>query len=122
MSREQHLYQLLLQLAPDLWEDDQPLWLPTFTDSQLQIDILDRKANKLLVVMGNYWKSAKGDLIPDPEMTMAVYRLTETVETLTYEDAFCKKRAYRDDLILVCPSLQEELNITLERWLAKLAA
>ena len=78
---------------------------PPSLDSKLQIDILDRKANKLLVVIGHYWKSAKGDLIPDPEMTMAVYRVTETAEALTYEDAFCKKRAYRDDLILVCPSL-----------------
>jgi uncharacterized protein YqiB (DUF1249 family) len=56
------------------------------------------------------------DLIPDPDMEVAICHDLEMVEALTFQNAYVHQEVYREpDLVNV--SLKEDLNQLLEDWL-----
>jgi uncharacterized protein YqiB (DUF1249 family) len=87
----------------------------------LHLDILDRTPEYRRIVLAHYWQHPSGDLIPDPDMSIAVFFDREQAEALTYQDAYRYDEAY--SVAGEPPDLQihTSLNVLLERWLGILA-
>lgn len=113
-------YQKLLKLIPTLLgiETAAKLTAPGFMN--LNIDILNRHHKKIVIALSHYYKHPSGDMIADPDMTIAVYTEAESVEVLTYQDCFGCRRVYSEDMSAFSPSAKKELNSFLGQWLTNL--
>lgn len=113
-------YCKLLQLIPSLY--DMPsaakLTLPGFTD--VNVEIVEKHKNKLVVRLSHYLERLYGDAIPDPDMTIVIYPATETAGALTYRDCFGYRQVYCDELMAFSPLAKKDLNSFLEQWLTKM--
>ncbi|SFV15598.1 hypothetical protein SAMN05216552_10473 [Pseudoduganella namucuonensis] len=72
--------------------------------------------------MSHYLQRLHGAAIPDPDMTVEVYLLAETVGVLTYSDCFGSRKVFCPELMAFSPLAKAELNNFLEQWLTKLIA
>lgn len=86
----------------------------------LNIDVIERRSMKLVIALSHYYKHPSGDMIPDPDMTIAVYFATKTAEALTYQDCFGYQQVYRDDMAVMSPATKNRLNGFLKQWLTNL--
>jgi uncharacterized protein YqiB (DUF1249 family) len=71
--------------------------------------------------LGHYWTHPAGNLIPDPDMELAVFLDWELAEAMTFQDAFKYEDAY--PVMGEPPDLKVHGNINrnLEAWLGVLA-
>ena len=79
-------YQKLMQLIPTLpdMKTASKLTAPGFMN--LNVDVLSRHRKKIVVALSHYYyKHPSGDMIADPDMTIAVYTQTQSVEVLAYQ-------------------------------------
>lgn len=113
-------YQKLLKLVPTLYEikSAAKLTAPGFMD--LNVHIMHRHHKKLVIALSHYYQHSSGDLMPDPDMTIALYSAIQTAEVLMYEDCFGYRKVYSDDGMAVSPSAKKELNSFLGQWLTNL--
>ncbi|QEL56033.1 DUF1249 domain-containing protein [Chromobacterium paludis] len=120
MTVQQQNFERLQQLLPNLrtLPPAMKLKAPGFMD--LNVDVLAKRGQKLVIALSHYYKHSSGDMIPDPDMTMAVYFANSTVEALSYQDCFGYRRAYREDMSVESPAIQQELNRFLAFWLRNL--
>jgi len=120
-QRSHRIYQKLLRVAPDvrhilLYAKSS---VPGFMD--LHLDVLDRTPEYRRLVMSHYWKHPSGDMIPDPDMSIAVFFDREQAEALTYQDAYRYEVAYTKPDEPPDLEIHTRLNVFLERWLGSLA-
>ena len=120
-QRSHRIYQKLLRVAPDvrhilLYSKSS---VPGFMD--LHLDVLDRTPEYRRIVLSHRRNHPGGDMIPDPDMSIAVFFDREQAEALTYQDAYRCDVAY--PVSGEPPDLQvhTRLNVFLERWLVNLA-
>lgn len=113
-------YQKLIQLIPTLLDIKTAAKLTTPGFMNLNVDILNRHHKKIVIALSHYYKHPSGDMIADPDMTMAVYIETESVEVLTYQDCFGFRTVYSADGMAFSPSAKKELNSFLSQWLTNL--
>lgn len=113
-------YRKLVQLIPTLHEIKSAVKLiaPGFMD--LNVNILHCHHKKIVIALSHYYKHPSGDMIADPDMTIAVYSEAQTIEALTYQDCFGYRRVYSDDMTAFSPSTKKELNSFLGQWLTNL--
>jgi len=121
VQRSHRIYQKLLRVAPDvrhilLYSKSS---VPGFRD--LHLDVLDRTPEYRRVVLSHRRNHPGGDMIPDPDMSIAIFFDREQAEALTYQDAYRCDVAY--PVSGEPPDLQvhTRLNVFLERWLVNLA-
>lgn len=114
-------YKKLLKLIPTLLDikTSAKLTAPGFMN--LNVDILNRHHKKIVVALSHYYKHPSGDMIADPDITMAVYTEAESVDVLTYQDCFGFRTVYSPDGMAFSPSTKKELNSFLGQWLTNLA-
>jgi uncharacterized protein YqiB (DUF1249 family) len=120
MNLHEKNYQKLLQLIPSLLNIKTAAKLNADGYMSLNLDILNRQPKKLLIALSHYYKHPSGDMIPDPDITIAVYMEMKIVEVMTYQDCFGFRRVYSEDLMAVSPSSKKELNSFLGQWLTNL--
>ena len=77
-------YRKLLQLLPGLHDMKGPTKLTLLGHNDANIDVIERHEHRLVLRMSHYFQRLHGDAIPDPDLTMEVYLLAETVGVLTY--------------------------------------
>lgn len=120
MDIYQENYRKILQLIPTLhkMKSAAKLTAPGFMD--LNVHIMHRHHKKLVIALSHYYKHRSGDLMPDPDITIALYSATQTAEVLMYEDCFGYRKVYSDDGTAFSPSNKKELNSFLEQWLTNL--
>jgi len=120
MDIYQRNFKKLSQLLPNLktLPDAMKLKAPGYMD--LGVDVLERHELKLVIALSHYYKHPSGDMMPDPDMTMAVYFSNETVDALTFQDCFGFRQVYRRDLSVESPAIRQDLNEFLEFWLTNL--
>jgi uncharacterized protein YqiB (DUF1249 family) len=113
-------YKKLLELIPTLLDikTSTKLTAPGFMNLNV---ILNRHHKKIVVALSHYYKHPSGDMIADPDMMIAVYTETESVEVLTYQDCFGFRTVYSADGMAFSPSAKKELNSLLAQWLTNLA-
>ncbi|MBI1926938.1 DUF1249 domain-containing protein [Candidatus Poribacteria bacterium] len=89
----------------------------------LHVDILNRGTYKDMactrIALSHYYRHPSGDMIPDPDMEVAIYPKLRMAEALTYQDSVGLKEVYPDEHH-VRPRLKKELNSFLNQWLSNL--
>ena len=115
----QQIYFKLLDVIPDLnsIEEHGKSVVPGYMD--LNLDILHRTPDRIIIALSHYYKHSSGDMIADPDMEIAVYQKQEYAEALTYQDSF----GYQSVLVdsgQVNSRLQRDLNTFLSQWLTNL--
>jgi uncharacterized protein YqiB (DUF1249 family) len=115
-------YHKLLQLLPGLHNMTEPIKLTVLGHNDIHVDVLERHKHRLVLRMSHYLERLQGASIPDPDMTMEVYLLAETVGVLTYCDCFGSRRVFCPELMAFSPLAKAELNHFLDQWLTKMIA
>lgn len=120
-SRDIHagIFHKLLDVVPDLLviEESGKSQVDGFMD--LNLDILHRTPERLIIALSHYYKHPSGDMIADPDIEIAVYPSREHAEALTYQDTYSYQPVMLDSGH-VNSRLQGELNRFLSQWLTNL--
>lgn len=117
MKQFETIFRKITALVPDLQslEPGQALKLKSEGFMDLSIDILNKEPDKIVIAMAhNYIQN--GDVIPDPDMEIAIYPKLKMAEALTYQDTFGYKQVYPEPGY-VYPKMKKELNQFLNQWL-----
>ena len=115
----QQIYKKLLVVIPHLESiaEHGKSVVPGYMD--LNLDILRRGKDKTVIALSHYYKHA-GDMIPDPDMVLAVYPDRAMAEALSYQDSYLYQEVYSDGGRLVDIRAKRELNKFLSHWLSNL--
>jgi uncharacterized protein YqiB (DUF1249 family) len=115
----QQIYKKLLVVIPHLESiaEHGKSVVPGYMD--LNLDVLRRGKDKTIIALSHYYKQA-GDMIPDPDMVLAVYPDRAMAEALTYQDCYRYQEVYSDGGRLVDIRAKRELNKFLNHWLGNL--
>lgn len=81
----------------------------------LSINVLWREGDKTTISMTHYYKQ-NCDLVPDPDMEIAIYPSRKMAEALGYQDSYSYQVVYPEPG-KVYPKLRTELNSFLNTWL-----
>lgn len=85
MDHYQQNSRKLLQLLPALHEICGPVKLVALGQTDVHVDVIERlHPHRLVLRMSHYLQRLHGTAIPDPDITVEVYLLAETVGVLTY--------------------------------------
>lgn len=122
MELYQQNYFKLLQLLPDLHNTTAPVKLTAVGHTDVHVDVIERHPHRLILRMSHYLQRHSGAAIPDPDMTVEVYLLAETVGVLTYRDCFGSRKVFCPELMAFSPLAKAELNNFLGQWLTKMIA
>ena len=120
----EQLYRKIIQLVPQL-EHMQPgdaLKLKSEGFMDLNLDVLSRDDNLVVVAMSHYFKNHNGDMIPDPDMEVALYPKHKMAEALSLQDSFGYRKVYPDfpEKKRYYPKAKQDLNAFLNTWLRNL--
>ncbi|MBA5606782.1 DUF1249 domain-containing protein [Duganella sp. FT3S] len=99
-----------------------PAKLTALGHADVNIDVIERHKYRLVLRMSHYLERLHGAAIPDPEMTIEVYLMAETVGVLTYCDCFGSRKVFCPELMAFSPLAKVELNHFLDQWLTKMIA
>lgn len=122
MDQYQNNYNKLLQIIPNLIEATGSTTLVAVGKTDVHVNILERHKHRLVLRMSHYLQLLNGAAIPDPDMTVEVYFLAETVGVLTYSDCFGSRKVFCPELMAFSPLPKAELNHFLDQWLTKMIA
>jgi uncharacterized protein YqiB (DUF1249 family) len=121
-SRDIHarMFHKLLDVIPDLLtiEESGKSKVDGFMD--LNLDILHRRPDRIIIALSHYYKHPSGDMIADPDMELAVHPQQEKIEALAYQDIWGYRRVYGDDGATVDVRAKRDLNAFLNQWLTNL--
>jgi len=82
MDIYQHNFKKLIQLLPNLktLPDAIKLKAPSYMD--LGVEVQERHELKRVIALSHYYKHPSGDMMPAPDMTMAVYFSNEMADAM----------------------------------------
>lgn len=111
-------YKTLMKLIPEWWclETGEVLKSRSEAFMDLNLEILHKQDSHMVMSLSHYYKHPSGDMIPDPDMEIRVYRKHGFVEALTYKDCFGCKQVYLDENHYDL-KLKKSLNSFLSQWL-----
>ena len=115
-------YIKLLQLLPGLQDMNAPATLTALGHTDVHVDVIERHKHRLVLRMSHYLQRLHGAAIPDPDMTIEVFPLAETVGALTYIDCFGSRKVFCLQMMAFSPLAKAELNNFLGQWLTKMIA
>lgn len=119
------IYKKLFRLVPNLdsIEVGNAVTLKANAFMDLHVDILHRGTYHDMVctriALSHYYRHPSGDMIPDPDMEVAISPHLRMAEALTYQDSFGYQEVYPDEHH-VRPRLKKDLNSFLNQWLNNL--
>lgn len=85
----------------------------------LNLDVLAKGPNKVVIALSHLYKHPSGDMIPDPDMQITVFLSDEYAEAQTFQD-FYGFRAVETMIGQIDQRTQRELNNFLASWLGNL--
>ena len=92
----------------------------------LNVDILERTGDYILMALNHYHKDPSGDTIANPDIEVKVYPSRKMAEAMTYQDSFGYQQVYHDfdpetgEYSTFAPRVKKELNSFLNKWLGNL--
>lgn len=119
-QRTTRLYQKLLRVAPELRQTAGHAKSKVSGLMDLNLDVLERSQDYMRIALSHYWLHPSGDMIPDPDMEIAVFLDDGLAEALAYQDVFIYEVAYLDGETLPVLEVYTRLNVFLEQWLENL--
>jgi uncharacterized protein YqiB (DUF1249 family) len=119
-QRTERNFQKLLRIAPELrlTREYAKSKVPGLMD--LNLDVLEQSQGYMRIALSHYWLHHSNDMIPDPDMEIAVFLNDGLAEALSYQDAFTYEIAYSDGATLPVFEVHTRLNEFLEQWLDNL--
>ena len=120
LKRTARLYRKLLRIAPELRQMTGIFKASGRIFGDLHLKVLERSDNFMRIALTQYWNHPSGQLIPDPELVIAVYFDVELAEALTYHDAEHYDVAYPQDGEPPDFWTHDLINVFLEEHLDKL--
>ena len=115
------IYSKMLFVVPDLWSIDEYAKSKVDGYMDLNLDVLIATENYRRIALSHYWKHDSGDMIPDPDMEIGVYRDWEIAEALTYQDMYQYNDVYSGPNGQADRRYYLHCNAFLEKWLEALA-
>ena len=115
------IFYRLLDVVPDLMT----LNVGNYGRSQvlglmnLNLDVLAKGPNKVVIALSHLYKHPSGDMIPDPDMQITVFLSDQYAEAETFQD-FYGFRAVETNVDQIDLRVQRELNAFLLTWLGNL--
>ena len=85
----------------------------------LNLDVLAKSPNKVVIALSHLYKHPSGDMIPDPDMQISVFLSDEYAEAQTFQDLY-GFRTVETNVNQVDKQVQRELNSFLLTWLGNL--
>lgn len=116
----QRIYSKLLDIVPDLLIIDAHGKSVVGGLMDLNLDVLKRTPDKLVLALSHYYRHPSGDMIPDPDMVLAAYPKREQAEALSYQDLYCYREVFSSDMSRVDVRAKRSLNTFLDGWLRNL--
>lgn len=114
------IYHKLLDVIPDLLTIEESGKSVIAGFMNLNLDIHYRSPERIIIALSHYYKHPSGDMIPDPDMVIAIHTLEEKAEALAYQDTWGSRSVYFDDGVTVDTKTQRDLNSFLNQWLTNL--
>ncbi|MCS6811032.1 MAG: DUF1249 domain-containing protein [Tepidimonas sp.] len=121
LERTRRVFQKLMRVAPCLENLNTSARSVSAGYLPLQCEVLETGRDFRRIALGQYWVCPSGDLIPDPDIEIAVFLDWELAEATTYRDAFRYDEAYP---VMGEPpdfEVHGHINGVLETWLDALA-
>jgi uncharacterized protein YqiB (DUF1249 family) len=115
------IYTKLLVVAPDLWSIGEYAKSKVDGYMDLNLDVLVSTEDYRRIALSHYWKHDSGDMIPDPDMEIGVYRDWQMAEALTYQDMYSYDEVYPSQDSEADRGAYLRCNAFLEKWLEALA-
>lgn len=115
MAVQNRNYHKLRRLVPELDQlrEDDLLRLVAEGREPIVVQVLWRDAQPRLMMTLTRYATVRGELVPDPEVTLGVFFARSFVKALSYKDPHRFDRIGRDDL---APQLDDFLSL----WLSNL--
>lgn len=117
---QSRIYHKLLDVVPDLLTIEEHGKSVVENTMDLNLDVLQRTPTKIVIALSHYWKHPSGDMIPDPDMVLAVYPGLEQAEALSYQDFYGYQEVYQQEMGRVDTRAKHSLNAFLNTWLRNL--
>jgi len=114
------IYQRLLDVIPDLLTIEESGRSEVAGLMPLNLDVIQRMPEKLVIALSHYYRHESGDMIADPDMQIAVYIDRTMAEALTYREAYMFNSVYSPDRSKVDILAKRDLNNYLNTWLGNL--
>ena len=117
------IFHRLLDVVPDLMTLSAGNYGRSETSGfmNLNLDVLAKGPNKVVIALSHLYKHPSGDMIPDPDMQLTVFLSDEYAEARTFQD-FYGFRVVETNVGQVDQRVQRELNSFLLTWLGTLIA
>ena len=113
----EQIYEKLILLAPDLLTLRSGNYIKSKSIGymDLSLDVLSSNDDEIIIALAHNYE-LNGDLVPDPDMEVRIFKNTKSAEALTYQDIRTYDCVY-DDENNVDQRLQNSLNSFLNTWL-----
>lgn len=117
MNQFEQIFKKIQSLVPNLdkIEPGEGIRLKSKNFMDLNIDVLWKEADKITISMAHYYKQ-NGDMVPDPDMEIAVYPKQKMAEALSYQDSYGYREVYPEPDKFYSKA-KKELNNFLNQWL-----
>lgn len=113
------IYHKLLDVVPDLLTIEGAGKSVVDGYMDLNLDVLERTPTKIVIALSHYYRHPSGDLIPDPDMALAVFPGEERAEALSYQDLYSYTEVYHE-VGRANLKAKRSLNSFLNTWLRNL--
>lgn len=111
------IFHRLLDLIPDLMSLEGAAKSISDGYMDLSVDLLGKTPERIVIALSHYYRHPSGDLIPDPDMEIAIFPAEEKAEALSYQDGYVYRAVDACDGDRRC---RRDLNIFLAQWLSNL--
>jgi uncharacterized protein YqiB (DUF1249 family) len=112
----------LLQVVPEVWRIKNHAKSHVAGLMDLNVDVIERSSGYLRIALSHYWLHPCGDLIPDPDIEIAVFLTDCLAEALVVNNSFTYSEAYPYEGEPPNFIVHQCINEYLEHWLDVLAA
>lgn len=112
------IFHKLIEVVPDLMTIDEAGSSSVDGYMDLGLDVLVRTPERILIALSHYYRHPSGDMIPDPDMEVAVFPNVERAEATSYQDICCYHSIGIGEAENV--QCQRDLNVFLSQWLSNL--
>ena len=115
-ARMERIYDNLIRIVPEVL---QPAFKYRKLEAEgfmpLSVDALSYSAERITIAMAHNVLCPSGDVVPDPDMTVAIYPQQKIAEALSYQDMFGYRQVYHDqDKIDL--AAKKDLDAFLDQW------
>jgi len=119
LQRNQRIFKKLTKVIPDLHILNEHRKLKASSMMDLNIDILQKESEVMIIAMSHYYLHDSGDMIADPDMEIKINFELQYAEALTYQDMFGYRQVYPEPG-KYAPRAMKELNAFLDQWLSNI--